>query len=185
TPQPAPNPRSHRAGAIRIDSVAEYADRASRPSSRSGAAQGAIRKENYCCSTCGMKNACCGGTPHSRHFAILPIVSANSAPRRDVAMGRVALSAYRLSGSILAPSTDTPAIRPAFVSENATTGSFMVLVSIRPLAPTVAIATVASTPAVQPELLRKSLRASCVMNRMMMERDCAPAWRPKDPAEVL
>src|SRR5690606_12670127 len=87
--------------------------------------------------------------------------------------------------SILEPSTETPAIRPAFVSANATTGSLMVDVSTRPFAPTVATATVASTPAVQPELLRKSLSASWVMNRITIARDWAPACKPKDPADVL
>src|SRR5690606_12711638 len=111
--------------------------------------------------------------PHGPENSISPRWRADAC-RQDVLPVRPR-DVYRSIRSILAPSSETPAISPALVNAKETTGSFTVLVSSLPLAPTFATATVASTPAVQPELLRKSFKASGVMNRITMARDWAPA----------
>src|SRR5216683_789701 len=54
-----------------------------------------------------------------------------------------------LSRVILAPSSDTPAIRPALVSTKACTGAVAVDVSILPFALSFTTATVASAPTAQ------------------------------------
>ncbi|MNW69770.1 hypothetical protein D3C74_488560 [compost metagenome] len=66
-----------------------------------------------------------------------------------------------------------------------TMGCCAVLVSIRPFAPMLTTATVASAPTVQPLLLRNLFRDSSVMNSRTIALDCAPAWKPIDPAVVL
>ena len=46
-------------------------------------------------------------------------------------------------------------------------------------------ATVASAPTVQPLLLRNLFSASSVMKSRIIALDCAPAWKPIEPAVVL
>ena len=89
------------------------------------------------------------------------------------------------SREIFAPSSETPAISPALVSTNASTGLVAVVVSMFPFAPTFTSATVASPPTDQPWLLRKLSSASCVMNSRTTPFDCAPICRPNEPAAVL
>src|SRR5690606_30730982 len=60
----------------------------------------------------------------------------------------------RSSLAIFVPSMDTPAMRPALFMTKPTIGWRTVLLSILPLAPMLATATVASAPTVQPLLLR-------------------------------
>src|SRR5699024_5709503 len=59
---------------------------------------------------------------------------------------------HQFSFSIFVPFNETPATRPALVITKAMTGSPRVVLSMRPLAPMLATATVASAPTVQPLL---------------------------------
>ncbi|MNT91079.1 hypothetical protein D3C72_2321190 [compost metagenome] len=83
------------------------------------------------------------------------------------------------------PASDTPAIRPPLFITKPTMGCCAVLVSMRPLAPMLTTATVASAPTVQPLLARNLARDSSVMNRRIIAFDWAPAWKPIEPAVVL
>jgi hypothetical protein len=90
-----------------------------------------------------------------------------------------------MSREILVPSSETPAIRPALVRTNASTGLVAVDVSILPFAPTRTTATVASTPAAHPWLPVNLSSASCVMNSMTIAFDCAPICNPNEAAATL
>ena len=76
-------------------------------------------------------------------------------------------------------------ISPLFEKMKPMIGFFAVSVSIEPPAPNVTSATLPSTPAFQPSLLRNFDNALSVISRMISVRAWAPSWKPMEAAAML
>ena len=86
---------------------------------------------------------------------------------------------------IFEPSKVRLYISPLFEKMKPMIGRFAVSVSIAPPAPSVASATLPSTPAFQPSLLRNLANAFSVMNSTIMLRAWAPSWKPIEAEAML